>query len=242
MATLFERDYAALLTLGAGATLTRSTEATFVNHDGLVEVVDAAVPRFRKARLCRNNALYSEDFSNALWLKHGGATVVGTQNIVFAAGSLRQVYQLRALVTGDVTLLSITARSNTGTNQLVRLKMNDGNGDHFSSNLTVTPTAQRFCFSYTTATGKAAGNISIASSSTLSAADIIVENLQFENPRNRINQTSPSEYIMTTANVERTYYGTVNANTVDANLVVTEAVGAALPGPNLVTGRKARGN
>jgi hypothetical protein len=100
----FSRDFAGEKTLNNGTgpaiTFTRASGATYFDADGVLQTAANDAPRFdhdpatgasrglliEEART--NSATYSEDFSNAAWVKTGGRVVITTNQIVAPDGNL----------------------------------------------------------------------------------------------------------------------------------------------------------
>lgn len=169
--------------------------ATRINSSGLVEVINANLPRFDynpSTLVCQgllveetriNIAPYSQAFGS--WTPSSGTTVVdnfaispdGTQNasrISGAAGAARNVRQVIAKSANSSTF-SVWLKSNTGSNQSVRIWADTNAG--LQSTKTVTTTWQRFDVTGTTTTS---AQIQIDNTSGGGAIDILAWGAQFE--------------------------------------------------------------
>ena len=225
-------------------TFTRATTAYVTDFEGLLKPVFSGEARFTGARRVRNLfATKSEDFSNAAWTK-SGASVVGTQNVTWAAGGAKYLYQaMSASVTGRTYRLNVKIRSNTGASQKVRLFAE--NTAATTGDLAVTTVDQVLSLLYTFAGGT--DNVGIQAASDNSAGDFIVSYMHYEEVTGQSNQ-NPSEYVSVGvasapyhgANVDGVkYFSTENGNTVASN-VVTEATGSAIS-PSTTLGYLAEG-
>lgn len=147
-----------------------------------------------------NLALYSEDFTNAAYIQSvpsGTLTITanystspdGTQNadrLQYSGGS--QYTQLYQLLTHSTNVVSIYVKSNTSSSQTFRLWGNDF--AQVSSNLTATPTWQRFDFAIT---GSGTKGVGFCTDSSGNALDISIWGFQFE------ASSYPTSYIPTTS-------------------------------------------
>lgn len=144
--------------------------------------------------------MYSEDFTNAAYIQSvpsGTLTITanystspdGTQNadrLQYSGGS--QYTQLYQLLTHSTNVVSIYVKSNTSSSQTFRLWGNDF--AQVSSNLTATPTWQRFDFAIT---GSGTKGVGFCTDSSGNALDISIWGFQFE------ASSYPTSYIPTTS-------------------------------------------
>jgi hypothetical protein len=156
---------------------TRASSKTRTNAAGVVETIgnnvpphdyrnaDGSLSTFPRLNLepQRTNLMtYSEAFTNASWTKlaTGSGTITVTDNYnISPAGTttasrlvinnLGAAYVAKAFTSVNATLytMSIWAKSNTSSSYTFQLR--DGYSGSVSGNLTVTPTLQRFTFTFT---------------------------------------------------------------------------------------------
>ena len=239
-----------VLARGSGnPTFTRadaSTCATFTDFEGRVVTALANEARFTGARRVQNLLTYTEAFQNAAWSKsNGGAgsiavatdayaaapdgTTTATRLQLNAGGATGADYSyIRQTPSGASPVVSIWAKSNTGSSQTVGLGVQLSAG---STVVTVTTAWQRFSFS---------GNASFfdvwaLGNKTTQSVDVLVWHPQYESTVGQSNQ-NPSEYVSVGvlsapyhgAGVDGVkYFQYQNGNTVASN-VVTEAQGATI--------------
>lgn len=161
--------------LDSRVTVTRALNtATRVNSSGLIELVNANLPRFDydpttllpKGLLIeesrQNLCLYAEQFNNAAWNVLGGALVVTPDTAVAPDGTttadtitLSSSFKVQEItvVSGAVYTFSVWMRSATASNYSVKLGEVNGSG---STVFTVTPTWQRFSLTFTKNAGVSA--------------------------------------------------------------------------------------
>jgi len=188
-------------------TFTRSTTATFVGSNGLIQTAAINAPRFDydpatlqpKGILIEeqrtNNVRYSENFTQADWLKladGAGVTAVVTPNYATAPDGSNNGTRLQLNAgpngSGDYSLLrqgavgagstvtrSIYAKSNTGTNQIVTLVATNS-----STQIIITPVWQRIVLANSSA-GPTQFDLSVGGlGATPATADIIIWGAQSE--------------------------------------------------------------
>ena len=187
---------------------TRASSATVVNKDGLIETVGSGEPRIdfsndaKGALLLEptrsNKITYSEDFSNASWVKLGagtGSAAIVTSDYAISPDGTQNATRLQCDLNGGLTSsgnqsliydsytssgnqsISIYVKSNTGSNQTIYFANTQTSGD----TITVTSDWQRFEFSHSTATyivaiglrGRSGGSID-------DNADILIYGAQVE--------------------------------------------------------------
>ena len=236
------------LALGSNAhTFTRATTATVTDFEGLVKTVKSGEARFEGARRVENLLTYSEDFSNAAWVKTG---VTVTPNAVIAPdGSLtadtisgfdtaadRADNSSGFIPTSKKLQYSLWMKG-VGT---IHLGM-PSNLSYDSAPLTLSSSWRRYSMAVTyLATDITAVSARIIFRAGDTASSIDVWGAQLEDVTGQANQ-NPSEYISTNvlsapyhgAGVDGVkYFPYRNGNTVASN-VVTEAQGPAIPDATL---------
>jgi len=178
----------------ADMVVTRATNATRVNEDGLIESVFYNVPRIDYtgggcphilAEPQRTNLFpYSEDFENSDWTKNAGTTI--TNNYAISPnGDLSASRYLGAGTSGlgdKFTLsaasytLSFYVKSNTGQNQFCALL---GDSNQSSGNIQVTTDWARISHTFT-ASGQANKTNGIFRDSSNNDIDILIWGAQLE--------------------------------------------------------------
>jgi len=233
------------LTAGQGiATYSRADgadrRATVTDFEGRIIPVKAGEARFDGARRVENLISYSEDFSNAAWVKSGTATVTGTNiiNLPNIGDYIRSSSAVSNGIIGEKWTWSVVL-SGSGT-VYVYAQLFGGTVEYFSQSfsITLTSTPTRYSYTGTTAQSGHTGAILVISRGSTGTATTVTANYaQLENVTGQANQ-NPSEYVSTNVKTAFPYHGagvdgvkyfdTQNGNTVASN-VVTEATGAAIP-------------
>lgn len=253
---------------GANPTFTRATVATMTDFEGNVVTVPSGCARFPGWRFVKN-LLPSVNLTNASYTKSGGGTGVApvvTYGFTDRLGGSTASRCIFNKGVGETTWSSnysnvmfnnplaasytnrLTIRSNDGNTYILGIaQVADGLG--VQRTITVTPSWQTFSvFGTATANGRFQFGLYGANGHS-QTADVLVCEEQMENVTGKSNQ-NPSEYVSVGVASAPLYHGAgadgckyfsyQNGNTVDANGVVTEAQGAALPthselGAELVT-------
>ena len=212
-------------------TFTRATTATVTDFEGLVKTALSGEARMQGARRVANLVSFSEDFSNAAWVKTNstvnsgvsdpvGSTGAWTLTATAATGQLEQSLS-GPNVTG-VNSIWIRRRTGTGT-----VNLGAPNGSAVTDITSVLTTSwQRFSVSGT--------NILYHWMQVMTSGDAVdIWRPQTENAQGQANQ-NPSEYVSVGvlsapyhgAGVDGVkYFAYENGNTVASN-IVTEAPGA----------------
>ena len=222
------------------ATFTRGSARVFEDWEGnYVRTTNTNEATFKARRVANLLAAdSSEDFSVASWTKFGAATVTGTNAINFPDnyGGVSQAIYVKN--TGQVFRWAVTL-SGSGTTSVVLYNTATGYTTTAIGSKAVTLSATPKRFSVVGTSIYAGGGILayiIRNGNT--ATQVTATNAMLEEVTGQSNG-NPSEYTST-----HQYYGgqTVkgvqyldyeNGNTVDANGVVTEAQGAAIPAADL---------
>ena len=222
------------------ATFTRGSARVFEDWEGnYVRTTNTNEATFKARRVANLLAAdSSEDFSVASWTKFGAATVTGTNAINFPDnyGGVSQAIYVKN--TGQVFRWAVTL-SGSGTTSVVLYNTATGYTTTAIGSKAVTLSATPKRFSVVGTSIYAGGGILayiIRNGNT--ATQVTATNAMLEEVTGQSNG-NPSEYTST-----HQYYGgqTVkgvqylayeNGNTVDANGVVTEAQGAAIPDAQL---------
>ena len=199
-------------------TFTRASTATYFDAQGVLQPAASGEPRFDHDPITgeslgllieesrTNLFIYSEQFNQANWVAFGSTVKVSADTAVAPDGTTTadkitlsddgatpnsQLYQSRTVAVGDHTI-SCFVRSNTGSNQTFRLKLNDTGGDYTSPDFTATTDWQRFSYTYSLPSGGSARSQALMAASTGETANLDVWGAQLE------AGAFPTSYVTTT--------------------------------------------
>ena len=220
------------------ATFPRGSARVFEDWEGnYVRTTNVNEATFKARRL--HNLLAadsSEDFSVASWAKGGTATVTGTNVLNFPSSSdnVTQTLSASGLYTNKTFVFSVSL-SGSGT---VTIMILHGGGVAVATKKIVTlqSTAQRFSMLHTFDGAGAYVRIyraDIGQSTQVTATNAMLEEVTAQSNVNPSEYTSTHQYYGGQPVKGVQYLGYENGNTVDANGVVTEAQGAAIPAATL---------
>jgi len=221
---------------GGNATFTRGSARVFEDWEGVATRTTNVNEAVFKARRVANllAADSSEDFSVASWGKQNSATVTGTNVLNFPAENDYVVQNVSTSGNpyGKTFVFSATLSGN-GTASIGIYRY--GGTGIYTKSITLTSTPTRYSVPITFSGIDTAGySTRIFRPAGATATQVTATNAMLEEATGQTNQ-NPSEYVST-----HQYYGGQvvkgvryfdyeNGNTVDANGVVTETAGAAIP-------------
>lgn len=200
--------------VGSAPTLTRALAAIVVDHEGIVRTAKSGELRFSGLRRVENLAPYSQDLTNAFWVKQTagyGSLPVVTPDAGFAIDGSKHadlvVLRLNGgtsatdrseisanfvTVAGISYLFSLEAYTSDGSTVVVLVDYGGISGKL----LTITPTPTRFAANVCTTPG--AGYYPVirlrGGTGTSDFASVYITNLQIENVTGQAVQT-PGEYV-----------------------------------------------
>jgi mannose/fructose/N-acetylgalactosamine-specific phosphotransferase system component IIB len=210
---------------GTAATFSRASAQYFTDFEGVVRKVESGSVAVEGSRVVTNLLTYSEDLSNAAWVKDGTCTVTGTNIVNLPANNdairqtiAGQVYGSKFVATGVL--------SGTGT---IQLYVYVGN---VPTKRIVTLSSSPTRYSTIVETNISATTVNAyfyIKRDATTATSVTIHSAQLENVTGQTNQ-NPGEYVKTTSTAVSKCYSTTNGNTVNGTTgVVTEATGTALP-------------
>ena len=151
-------------------TFSRASNATRVNSSGLVEKVR------------ENRVLYSNDFTNAAWIKFYTSVTAGEADPFGGTNATRYVsngiggyiYQNSVCVSGAEMTASVWVKSNTGSSQNFVITANSGSSA--SSSFTATTSWQRISYTFTSSSN---GDI-LFGYNNVALVDLLIYGFQLE--------------------------------------------------------------
>lgn len=212
--------------VGPGS-FSRASASYITDFEGITRKVESGSVGVEGSRIVTNLLTYSEDLSNAAWVKSAGVTGytggrLVTNGTQVSGSDLVYNASMGTSISGVEYRLNFFVKSNTASTYSINIQQN-GVG---AKTVSVTPTLTRYNISYT---GNGALGIMPIIRSTGGAAIDITFYMQIENVTSQTN-TNPGEYVKTTTAAVTKCFSTTNANTVNGTTgVVTEATGTALP-------------
>lgn len=189
-------------TLDPRLTFSRASTATYIGKDGLVKTAAINEPRFEYDPVtleplgykcepaATNAALWSNDFTNAVWVRQSMATAPalnsgvapdgsnGAQLVTFDALAGSQIYQSVATFNADGTV-SIWAKVSAGTKTFRLATYNATHGTQASADFIATTQWQRFSFRPPIA-NTVASNVYLMNGSSGAAGSLLVWEYQAE--------------------------------------------------------------
>lgn len=212
--------------VGPGS-FSRASASYITDFEGITRKVESGSVGVEGSRIVTNLLTYSEDLSNAAWVKSAGVTGytggrLVTNGTQVSGSDLVYNASMGTSISGVEYRLNFFVKSNTASTYSINIQQN-GVG---AKTVSVTPTLTRYNISYT---GNGALGIMPIIRSTGGAAIDITFYMQIENVTSQTN-TNPGEYVKTTTAAVTKCFSATNANTVNGTTgVVTEATGTALP-------------
>lgn len=212
------------------ATFSRASAQYITDFEGVVRKVESGSVAVEGSRVVTNLLTYSEDLSNAAWVKESTCTVTGANTVNLPnvgdtiTNSFTSPLPIGSTIRGRVKV------SGSGTITLIVKRLFGGGVlEQSTVVITLSTTPTDYSVSRTiTNTGQIGGNLTLTRNTGDTATSVTVHNAQIENVTGQSN-TNPGEYVKTTSAAVSKCFATTNGNTVDANGVVTEATGTALP-------------
>jgi len=189
--------------------------------------------RVRGLRRVQNNCSFSEDFSNAAWIKDGNASVTGT-NILNFPSTFDSITQVIPTDTADTNQVLRVELSGSGTITLQIANLVD---DGINTTVTLSSTPQVFTTNIAfNSTSSVVGVIGIARTFGTTATTVTANFAQCQNKTGASDPTVPDDYVSADvlstpfhgANVDKVkYFSTINGTVVNSD-IVTDITGAPI--------------
>ena len=201
-------------------TFSRASASYLTDFEGVTRKAESGSVGVEGSRVVTNLLTYSEDLSNAAWAKYLSTTVTGTTiiNLPDADGRVYVEATSRPTSTAGSTYRITATLSGSGTTEIAHIGTNPA-----SLVVTLTSTPTRYSLTFTTPTAYVLIP-SIRRNNIRTATQVTCSGIQLENVTGQTNQ-NPGEYVKTISAPVSKCFNTTNANTVDANGVVTGAIG-----------------
>lgn len=208
---------------GTAGTFTRASSQYVTDHEGVLREVKSGSVAVEGSRVVTNLLTYSEDLSNAAWVKANTSTVTGTNviNLPAVLDVVSQVHIVNAVV--GTTWQASTILSGSGTVSFVVKCGSGGVTESAAQVITLTSTPTRYSIDITFAlAGHTSVAVQILRNTGQTATTVTATNFQLENVTGQTNQ-NPGEYVKTTSAAVTKFFDYENPYTVDDNGVVTDS-------------------
>lgn len=206
-------------------TFTSASAQYVYDHENVLRKVESGSIAIPGSRIVTNLLTYSEDLSNATWVKGGTCTVTGTQ-VVNLPSVNDSVSQVKPINPANQTFVASFNLSGIGT---VTLQLsNNVDQTAGSKTITLSATPQKYSVAGVFNSTSGSARVVIKRSSGNTATSVTVHAAQLQNVTGQSNQ-NPGEYVKTTSAAVTKCFSTTNGNTVNGTTgVVTEGTGVAL--------------
>lgn len=204
------------------ATFSRASAQYITDFEGVVRKVESGCVAVEGSRVVTNLLTYSEDLSNAAWVKYYTCTVTGTNTVNFPA-ELDQIQQgiTISIQPGSVVLYSVTA-SGSGTIKMELNRVGAEAGDSATKTITLseTPTTYTIRKVYTVAH---AGLVArVVRSAGLTSTTMTIHNVQLENITAKTYQ-NPTDYVSTTSTPVTKCFSNKVINLLDKTVIIGDS-------------------